>query len=204
MRSAKIVSLITVALIIFLMVLLRVAVGSYKEYRQGRQYLLKKENTMAALHFNRAIRFYTPMNPYIKRSLKELFGIGRNYEDLGQRQKAVVLYEKMRSSIMSTRSFYLPYSHEVGVLEGKIASLRSEIEEGVTEQQVINDLSIDRSPSVFYSIIAILGFMGWVGCVLCFLVFGFGKDQIRTKRSLLIGVLFFTFYVVWLLGLAKA
>jgi len=186
------------------MLLIRVFAGSMIEYRRGQAFFEKGELRSAEINFNRAIRWYLPLNPFVGKSIKKLLKIGETFEKSGKNEDALHVYEKLRSSIYSTRSFFTPNKTTIDVLETKIASLRSIEVKGLIKENILKGLKIDRSPSLLFSIMSIIGFLGWISAALIFIIWVIGKEKRSKKEALIVGMSFFIFYFLWLFGLAGA
>ena len=209
--GTKIAKIAVIIAAFVLLVFLRVLWGSYSEYKRAQSYTNKGDRSMAAEHFSRAIRFYFPFNPYVKKSISGMIEIGDEYEKDGDNGKCLEVYELMRSSIYSTRNLWLPHRKYVELADRKIAALRSTsgaLSAGdkriPSEGQVLDVLKKDKSPSVFFSVLALMGFFGWICSTVYFILRVMGEEPFAKRRALLTGVLFFVFYLMWVISLSRA
>jgi len=175
--------LIEVSLIIavfLIMIVIRVGFGSYKEFKAAEKFYEEKNTDLAIIHYDRAIHWYTPFNPYVKASVNKLKEIGQRCEAENNYEEAVETYEILRSSIYSTRSFYTPFKSVIGFTDEKIAALRASLIENdpawnkkakkPTKAEILAKLKQNRAPSVFFSVLASIGFIGWIASVIFFIL----------------------------------
>lgn len=210
----KIIHASVFALIILSMIIARVTIGSYSEYREGEKFYKKGDFEFAVIHYDRAVHWYTPLNPFVSDSIGKLLSIGSKYETEGKFKDALETYEILRSAIYSTRSFYTPYKDVIDKTDEKIASLRADlIKEDKSypkevkkpqREEILANLKIDRAPSVLFSALALIGFFGWVASGIFFIVKILSRDVFPKKLAFYIGILFFVFYILWVVGLARA
>jgi len=62
-----------------------------------------------------------------------------------------------------------------------------------------------KDPSVFWSIVLILGFFGWIGTVFLFIFKAIDEnDRLIKKRALLLYIVFVFCYALWVIGMKQA
>ncbi len=210
----KIKEISLIALILLLMVFIRIFIGSFLEYSKANDLKVQGKYDFAVIHYTRAVRWYTPFNPFVKKSLKELSLIASEYEKNNDHINALHTWEDLRSAIYSVRSFYTPFKDYIKISNDRIANIRTN--NGIsglaagnetksqTRKRILKQLRKDYAPSTFFSILSLLGFFGWIASTLCFIFFVLGSDNANRRKALILGVSFFVFYILWLMGLAKA
>jgi hypothetical protein len=215
LSTAKRITLVCIIGLAFLLLILgRVVTGTYKEFSRAEKYFSSKENVMASVHYERAIRWYTPLNPMVRKSIQRMLEIAAKYEEKGSIDDSINTYEALRGAIYSTRSFYTPYKNYIKLADESIARLRvlsagsianpENMGNKPTREDILAVLSKDRAPNVFWSIFMIGSFFGWVITVILFTMKIMPKEKLPGKSAVLSGALFFIFYIAWLLGMAKA
>ncbi len=112
---------------ILFLVYLRVLIGQYKEYKKAEDAYSKLNFKDAVVYYETAILFYTPISPYIDKSIERMFEIALKYEQNQQYEYALDVYENLRSSLYATKSFYQPYSHVISTCDKKISELLGKI-----------------------------------------------------------------------------
>lgn len=88
-KTYMILGLIAIFLI---MVWARAFYGSMKAYHQGEIYLKGKQYIKAITFFDRSIHWYTPFNPYVRKSAERLWEIGNYAEGQGDIKLALIAY----------------------------------------------------------------------------------------------------------------
>ncbi len=210
LSKKKLIIILVVIIIASLMV--KVYLHSAAEYKTALS-LEKSDNNKQALdHYDRALRWYLPLNPYSLKSLEAMWEMGARMEKEGG-NLSLEAYRSARDAIQSIRSFYTPYSGWLARLNDKIATIEASIETYSKEdtspaerkKAALARLEIDRGPSVGWSLVTEIGFVGWVLCAvgLAFAVNTVLKDG-NGRRPLTWGLLLTLFFVLWLVGMANA
>ena len=164
--------------------------------------------------YRRAARWYVPLAPHVGRAYDQLEAIAQQAEHSGDTQLALAAWRGVRSSIKATRSFFTPHEHRLDRANKRIAALMAEVEgpdadPGKSQQQReqwhYDLLDRDEAPSVFWSIVALLGFGMWLGGGVLFAVRGVSReDTLVPRMAAASGILVAVGLVVWMLGLYKA
>ncbi len=164
--------------------------------------------------YRRAARWYVPLAPHVGRAYDQLEIIAQQAEQSGDTDLALAAWRGVRSSIKATRSFFTPQEHRLDRANKRIAALMAQIEgpeadPGKSQQQReqwhYDLLDRDEAPSVFWSIVALLGFGMWLGGGVLFAVRGVSReDDLVPRMAAASGILVAVGLVVWMLGLYKA
>ena len=91
-----------------MMVWVRAFYGSMQAYQQGEVYLEEKQYVRAVTFFDRSIHWYTPFNPYVRKSAERLWGIGEHAEKEGDVQLALIAYRTIRRGFYGASHFITP------------------------------------------------------------------------------------------------
>ena len=178
--------------------------------------------------WRRAARWYVPLAGHVDTAYDRLEELAKTAENRGDRTTALMAWRGVRSSIMATRSFYTPYADRLEPANRRIAALmaREEAENpplvqsgdpptseaqssapgGVgSESWHYQLLTRDNSPSVFWSIVALLGFAMWVAGGLLFALRGVtADDRLVPRMAAYAGILIAAGLLVWMTGLHLA
>lgn len=168
----------------------------------------------AIAKWRRAARWYLPLAPHVGGAYDRLEHLAREAEAKGDVTTALAAWRGIRGSILATRSFYTPQSHRLDPANQKIAALMAGLEgdradPGATpaERQAWHYALLiqDPSPSVFWSIVALLGFGLWIGGAFWFALRGVSdQDGLVRRTAASSGACVAAGLVIWLLGLYKA
>jgi len=203
--------LVALALI---MVWARAFYGSMEAYQRGETYLEDKQYVRAVTFFDRAIHWYTPFNPYVRKSAERLWDIGEQAERGGDLQLALMAYRTIRRGFYGASHFITPGRLWISKSERKIDTLlRWEENKGkvanetTTIRKKILEDQKSSSPSVLWTILLEMGFLGWVGSIICLIMFTFGrkkKDPFPKSSMFPWITLAVLFFVLWIMGMMKA
>jgi len=112
-----------IIVVMFIMVFVKVYIGSIKEFKRGEEAMESRDYNEAITHYERSIHWYTPLNSYVARSAKRLWEIGTLAEENGNNDLALIAYRSLRSSFYAVRSFYIPYKEWIDKCDDKISHL---------------------------------------------------------------------------------
>src|SRR5262245_21619618 len=195
-------------------VVVRVMVSGRAEFRAGTAALTAGDLPEAVARLRRAARWYAPGSPYPRRALDLLEQIAARAEAGGEVRAARLAWEAERSALLSTRSFFTPFSERLEPANRHIAALlaREEGERadpGRSEAQRADWhyglLARDDAPIVGWTVLALAGFLGWIGGALGFIYRGVGADdRLRPRAALWSTVVVIVGYAAFLIGLARA
>ena len=171
------------------------------------------DSETAIRHWRRAARWYLPLAPHCAGAYQRLQEMGNAAQEKGDTQIALAAWTGIRSSVRATRSFYTPFAEELREADAHIAVLMADLEVAGDSSKDHSEreawhyslLQIDQMPSVFWSIIALLGLALWIGGGFAFALRGVDdNDRLVPKAAaysaagIVIGLL------VWLTGLYLA
>lgn len=198
---------------------------------EGRSALSKGDKAQAAgdpdgaiRWWRRAARWYVPMAPHVSSAYDRLETLANAAEakaksaktpaeSRAHRRIALAAWRGIRGSILSTRSFYTPFADKLEPANERISGLMALQEGDKAAKKVLveraewhyEQLKRDDSPSVFWSIIALLGFATWIGGGVLFALRGItADDKLVTRSAAHAGLLVAGGLVVWMLGLYSA
>lgn len=151
---------------------IKVSLSARQALHHGEAAYQSGEPTEAIMHYERAIKWYTPLSPWVRLAVERLWHIGSAAEQHADLSVALQAYQALRSSLYAVQSFYLPYRHWISKSEAKIAALmaRTAPTAGQDSSNLAQDtaqfaqmLQRDTTPHLGWSILTEIGFLGWVG-----------------------------------------
>lgn len=119
----KFIKFFIFALFLVFLIYIRVFISQYREYKKAEEFYNQNNFKNAVVYYETAIQFYTPLSPYIEKSINRLIEIGIRYEQNQQYEYALDVYENLRSALYATKSFYQPYSNVIHECDRKISFL---------------------------------------------------------------------------------
>lgn len=188
--------------------------GSIQAYQKGKAFQEKGQYIRAVTFFDRAIHWYTPFNPYVRKSAEGLWEIGEQAEKQGDIKLALIAFRTIRSGFYGARHFTTPGKGWIKKSEQKISALMETEEKGEDvagdSASLREDLFQDQkstSPKIFWTIILEVGFLGWIGSVIGFIMFSLRKERegkTPASSKLLWMVPALVFFILWIIGMMKA
>lgn len=214
-KAVRVTSVVAfLIIIVFVMVWARAFYGARKAHHRGEFHLKGGRYLKATTYFDRSIRWYTPLNPYVYRSADRLWQIAIQAEDRGDAQLALIAVRTIRRGFYAASSFYTPGKAWISKCDAKISQLSgwdrktNEGPRSVTGWTEGPPLTQDmRRPSVLWSFILEIGFLGWIGSAIGFIMSAFkseGKARLRVSPAAVWAGLTLTFFALWLVGMMKA
>lgn len=210
-KTGLIVGLIVIG---FLMWWVRAYYGSMKAYEQGETHLNEHRYVRAVTYFDRSMRWYTPLNPYVGRSAERLWEIGTEAEKQGNIRLSLIATETIRRAFYAARSFYTPGEDWIGKCDAKLRRLAALQETGgpTSKAQESSEEETPRrrgsaDPSNLWTMILEFGLLGWIGSVIGFILFACKGNEgwrISALPALLWGSLVVICFALWLIGMMRA
>ena len=196
------------------MVWARAFYGSMQAYQKGETYLEEKQYVRAVTFFDRSIHWYTPFNPYVRKSAERLWEIGEQAEKQGDIRLALIAFRTIRSGFYGASHFRTPGMAWIKKSERKINALLGNEERGreVSDDSASlrEDLLRDQkstSPKILWTIVLEIGFLGWIGSVIGFIMFRMRHEtevEYRAFSKFLWIMLTVVFFTLWIVGMMKA
>jgi hypothetical protein len=182
---------------------------SMNNFRIGERHLQAGNNMRAITFYDRSLRWYSPLNPYVDQSARRLWQIALRAEQHADIRLALIAVRTIRGGAYASRSFHTQGEELIRKCDAKIISLLDNQPKGQGDHSQTSLPGHRRypAPDVFWSCILEVGLMGWIASVLGFLLFGLtrGPDTGLVSRSAIgCGALFIIFYTLWILGMMKA
>ena len=179
---------------------------SSAEFRRASELEAGGSLEESIIHYDRAIHWYFPGNPHVKKSILRLWNIGE--ENLEKNPRVAVLaYSAIRAGLHSIRHIYWPHKNWIHRANEKIAILRSQEESSDPQALAFHKkaLELDERPGTFWVILLELGFLGWVGSVFGLIWKGFDQEGHMNARASLPWVFgIIGGFGIWILGMLKA
>jgi hypothetical protein len=186
----------------------------------GRQALAAGDAAMAAGDargalegWRRAARWYAPGAPHVADAYARMEALARAAEEHGDDGLALAAWRGVRSSSLSTRSFYTPFASVLAVANERIAALtaRKEVELDPSRQEAeqrelhLSLLTTGGDPSIPWTIVALAGFAAWVGGGFWFARRAVTEDdRLERRTAIRAAALTAVGLVVWMVGLYQA
>ncbi|HEU5055068.1 MAG TPA: hypothetical protein VFU21_01025 [Kofleriaceae bacterium] len=172
-----------------------------------------KDTEEAIRQWRRAARWYVPLAPHVSDAYDRLESLAALAEKEGDLRTALAAWQGVRGSILATRSFYTPHEERLDPANRKIADLMTRLDTTPPVDMTRDKLAAwhhellarDESPSVGWSLLAVLGFLLWIGGGVLFAMRGVSaEDRLERRPAITAGVLVMAGLVVWLVGLYYA
>lgn len=197
------------------MVLVRVLYGAITEVQEAERLRGLGELNEAITHYERAIHWHLPVNPWEDRAVDALLTLGAEAKAKGDSALALRAYEALRSGIYATRSVYVPHAQVLTQVNQQIAALQVQqpdarwpdpsLSPDAREAIALKVLERDLAPHTGWSVLAVAGFLGWVSAAAGFFFKGFKEDgRFDSARGLKWSVGIAIGYLCWIVGLMKA
>ena len=180
---------------------------------EGDRALAANDSEEAIRGWRRAARWYVPLAPHVSDAYDRLEALAALAEKKGDLRTALAAWQGVRGSILATRSFYTPHEERLDPANRKIAELMARLDPTppaeMSAPQLVawhyELLARDESPSVVWSLVALLGFALWIGGGVLFALRGVSADDRLVRRpAITAGAAIMAGLVVWLLGLYNA
>ena len=157
--------------LLILLIILRVFYDEWENYQKGMSFLKQGKKITAVSYFAFSADSYIPYSPIFSKSVKTLEVMGDNFLKQGKLYEAMYVYENLRSSLLQSKSFYVPLKEKIENLNIKLADIKAKI--------LMNELQCDnydycynnqlklleeyqKGISVFWSFFACFFFVFWL------------------------------------------
>jgi hypothetical protein len=199
-------------LIVFVVILyIKVAYNSRQDFALGEDAYAHGEYKRAITHYERTIKWYTPLSTVVQRAIERLWQLGTEAEARGEFVLALEAYQTLRSSLYAVQSFYIPYQSWIPKSEARIAPLLARTKAGAehNEDKLAQDtarftMQLQRhvGPHLGWSILTEIGFLGWVGATVGLIWYVVDEaGHFARRQGLLWGSLMAVFFALWLIGM---
>lgn len=109
----------------------RVVLDARAHLRAGTAARSAGDVPTAAREWGRAVRMYTPQNPYAQEAAQQLLREAQAAEKSGAPEQAIRCYRELRHAVLGARSFYTPYAELLAQADGRLAVLLAQAEASV-------------------------------------------------------------------------
>jgi hypothetical protein len=199
-------------LVVFVVILYaKVAYNSRQDFALGEGAYTHGEYKRAITHYERTIKWYTPLSTVVQRAVERLWQLGTEAEARGEFSLALEAYQTIRSSLYAVQSFYIPYKDWIPKSEARIAPLLARTKAGKehNEDKLAQDtarftMQLQRhvGPHLGWSILLEIGFLGWVGAAVGLIWHVVDEEgNLVRRQGLLWGSLLAVFFALWLIGM---
>jgi hypothetical protein len=208
-RSALRIVVLLVAFVVILYA--KVAYNASQDFAVGENAYTHGEYKRAITHYERTIKWYTPLSTVVQRAVERLWQLGTEAEARGEISLALEAYQTLRSSLYAVQSFYIPYQSWIPKSAARIAPLLAKTKAGEepNEGQLAQDtarfaMQLQRhvGPHLGWSILLEIGFLGWVGATVGLIWYVVDEaGNFARRQGLLWGSLIAIFFALWLIGM---
>jgi hypothetical protein len=229
-RQRKLAALALVLAVCLAAVMTRAVWAGARALANGDAAEQRGELALAVDLWRQAARWYVPGATHVAAAYQRLDTLARAAEARGDLDTALAAWRGIRSSILATRSFYLPHAERLEPANRRIAVLMAALErapargpgdDGAPAPDIAppaDDLGDDEDaawhyqrlapvpgPSPFWSLVAIIGFATWLAGGLVFALRGVTPDdRLVPRTAAYAGILVACGLVIWFLGLYLA
>jgi hypothetical protein len=190
------------------------AVMAMRVLWDGRQALLAGDAALAAndvkaaiTSWRRAARWYAPGAPHVAAAYERLEELAVAAEGHGDDEVALEAWRAIRSSALSTRSFFSPFETERLAADARIAVLMAKADGGGEAKRAWHAAALarDEAPNVAWTLMALAGFAAWVGGGFWLATHGWTREDVLVKRTAARSALAIVLgLAAWMVGLALA
>jgi hypothetical protein len=169
------------------------------------------EYKVAITHYERTIKWYTPLSTVVQRAVARLWQLGTEAEADGKLSLALEAYQAMRSSLYAVQSFYIPYQSWISKSEERIAPLLAKNKAGAEpgEDKLAQDtarfamqLRRHAGPHLGWSVLVEVGFLGWVGASIGLIWYVMDEEgHFAPQQGVLWGSLLAVFFALWVISM---
>ena len=205
---------LAVLALIFAAVAVRVVMSAKAELAVAQRHEQDGDVEAAIVHYRRAARWYAPLSPFHVEALAALGQIGAAAEQNGEVELALSAYRAVRSSVLSTRSLYVPEEPRLKAADKRIAALMAglpppQMDAGKSREQLEREhlalLERDPDPKLGWTLLLLAGFAAWV-----FGAFAFAgraidaEDRFIRAEAVRWGATIVVGFALFVLGMAMA
>jgi hypothetical protein len=180
------------AALLIIVILIRIFTSSQKELREGDRAFIERDYLMAVIHYERAIRYYLPFNPYVSMAISRLKEIEDDAVRRNEEWLAKEALRSLRGCALATQHFTLPK----GILR--------EVKEVLIKRNSPINLEDPFPSDPLWSFVGILGFISWTGGIVAFILIRLkcnGRGKIFYAG---ISSAFFLGLSLWIIGMINA
>jgi len=209
LRSALRIVVLLVAFVVILYA--KVAYNASQDFALGEDAYTHGEYKRAMTHYERTIKWYSPLSTVVQRAVERLWQLGTEAEARGEITLALEAYQTLRSSLYAVQSFYIPYQSWIPKSEERIAPLLAKTKAGEepNADTLVQDtarfaMQLQRhvGPHLGWSILVEIGFLGWVGATVGLIWYVVDETgNFARRQGLLWGGLMATFFALWLISM---
>jgi hypothetical protein len=177
-----------------------------KAYDEAEVYYKEKNWLRAVTFYDRSIRWYTPLNPFIEKSARRLWEIGGRAEEEGDIRMSLMAYRTIRRGLLAASGFSQPGKEWIRKSDEKIRALTNE--KAKMEHRMWTKDQVPGHPDIFWTIVLEIGLFGWILSTITFIVFGLktkrGEEKVDKFHLVLWLSLVCFFFSLWIWGMMKA
>jgi len=167
----------------------RMLLGARAEMHHAAAAATRGDQRAEVQHFRRAMAYYLPGNPWVRRAHDALLQVGIRAMDRGQNEIAADALEQLRSAILSLRGISRPFSRTLPEVNRRLAALRSHEPQAAPalrtpegERRLLLRLEHPPEPEPLWAGLGLAGFLVWVASAFLLLYRGIRPDAALVRR----------------------
>jgi len=207
----QVVRILGVLLFLAAVLVVKVTYNARQEFARGEEAYTCGTYNAAIIHYERAIKWYTPFSKTVQMAVERLWQLGTEAETREDWPLALEAYQSLRSSLYAVQSFYVPYQSWIPKSEEHIAPLLAKTKIGAEPRadKLVQDtarfaMQLQRhvGPHLGWSILVEIGFLGWVGATVSLIWYVVDQDgNFAQRQGLLWGSLLAVFFALWVVSM---
>jgi hypothetical protein len=189
----------------------RMLLGGRAELRAADVAGLSDDIDGRILHLRRAMAYYLPGNPFVRRAEWALRQEAWRAEARGQSARALDILHQLRSAILSMRGLHQPFASDLPEINQRIAELSAAQREAAVGLRgragmirALKRLERPPAPDRLWTVIGLLGFILYTGGGLLLFMLGLRRDAGRGPQFLKLLAVVVLGLVLFALGMAWA
>ena len=189
----------------------RMLLGAHAELVEAGRAAASADRPAEIVHLRRAMAYYLPGNPYVKRARDLLLERARLAEERGDRATAQDALTQLRSAILALRGLTRPYQETLPEVDRRLAALMASAPDAAARLRtpagraaLEQRLAHPPEPHPAFAALALVGFLGWVGGGFALIARGLSADAAPRRAFWPILGLVVVALGVFCLGLALA
>lgn len=188
----------------------RMLLGARSELRAADAAGLTDDTQGRILHLRRAMAYYLPGSPFVRRAERALEQEAWRAEARGQSAGALDILHQLRSAILAMRGLTQPFASSLPEINHRIAELSAAQQEAAPRlrgpagaKRLLRRLERPPEPDRLWTVFGLLGFILYSGGGMLLFVLGLRPDASRGPRFVpllgvvLLGLVLFALGMAW-------
>ncbi|MBW2107313.1 MAG: hypothetical protein JRI36_01430 [Deltaproteobacteria bacterium] len=174
-------------------------------FDKAEQFLRTKDHIKAIAYYDRALRWYAPLNPYPARAAERLWVVARRAEKEANISLALIALRTIRRGYYASRSLYTPGTEWIRRCDARISVLSAKVSGNENRTPEVVPAK-DAMPDSFWALVVVAGCVGWIGSAFGFIGYALtrGTAGLEARKAMLWGTALIAFYTLWVIGMTRA